>query len=87
MIVPVVEEPPATPLTAHVTAVFALPVTVAEKDCVFESSTLDVAGATVTVTCGAAVRVTVAWPKAVESATEVARIVMVGDTGMVAGAV
>ena len=84
---PVVADPPPTPLTAHVTEVFMFPVTVAAKDWVFERSTVAVEGATVTCTCDGEVSVTVAWPNAEELAADVARIVTVGEAGMVAGAV
>src|ERR1044071_6306074 len=48
------------PTTLHVTAVFALPVTVAEKVFWAPSATVVVVGLTATVTAGGCVRVTVA---------------------------
>ena len=48
--VPTVAFPPTTPFTSHVTFVFVLPVTCAEKGCVPESGTDALPGVTTTVT-------------------------------------
>ena len=48
--VPAVEFPPGTPFTLQVTAVFDVPVTVAESCCVLPSSTLALDEETTTVT-------------------------------------
>jgi hypothetical protein len=55
--VPTVAFPPTMPFTSHVTFVFALPVTCAEKVCVEESGTLAVPGVTTTLTGGIIVTV------------------------------
>jgi len=53
--VPVVAFPPPTPFTDQFTWVFAVPVTVVEKDCVALARTFAVVGATLTVICGGGV--------------------------------
>src|SRR5688500_5554000 len=50
LIVPTVAEPPATPLAVQVTALLALPVTVAANGCVLPNGTLPAAGVTATLT-------------------------------------
>jgi hypothetical protein len=79
--------PPVTSFTCHVTAVFAVPVTVAVNCCVPFTGTLGVDGETVTVIAGAAVIVTVALSNFVLSATETAVTVTATGFGIVAGAV
>ena len=87
-IVPTAAEPPAIPLTAQFTAVFALPVTVAVKAWLLPKTTEAEAGLTATVTGGGGDgNVTVAWAKEDGLATEVARMVMVDEAGMTPGAV
>ena len=86
-IVPDVAEPPATPLTDHVTAVLALPVTVAVNAWELPSETETEVGLTATLAVGAATSVTVACAYARALTADVARIVTVGEAGSVAGAV
>jgi hypothetical protein len=85
-IVPTVEFPPAVPFTLHVTAVLALPFTVAVNCWVCDSSTAAVAGDTVTET-PLPTTVTAAWADLVVSATLVAVTVTLPPAGAVAGAV
>jgi hypothetical protein len=87
VIVPTVAFPPATPFTDHVTAVFAVFVTVAVNCCVAPTATLGAAGATVTPIAGGAATVTVAVPDFVLSACETAVTVTVAGAGTDAGAV
>ena len=87
LIVPVVAFPPVTLFTCHVTAVFAVPETVAVNCCVRPVVTVAVLGLTVTTTAGGAVTVTTAVPDFVESACEVAITVTVPPVGTVEGAV
>ena len=85
---PTVVEPPAAPFTDQVTAVFALPVTVAVKVWLAPNWTAVEAGATVTVTGGGgSASVTADCANAVVLATDVARMVMLEDAGIVEGAV
>src|SRR5207302_4834143 len=87
LIVPVVELPPVTLFTCHVTAVFDVFATVAVNCCVNPTWTLGVLGLTVTTTAGGAVTVTTAVPDFVASACEVAITVTVPPVGTFAGAV
>ena len=84
---PVVVLPPATPSTSHVTAVFALPVTVGVNVIVWPGVNPPRFGAIVTETLGAGVMVTLAVSDFVLSATEVAFTVTGFDAGTVVGAV
>jgi hypothetical protein len=84
LIVPVVELPPVTLFTCHVTAVFDVFATVAVNCCVNPTWTLGVLGLTVTPTGN--VTVTAAVSDFVLSATEIAFTVTAPD-GTVAGAV
>jgi len=81
------QAPPLQPApeTDHVTAEFAVPVTVAVNCCCVPVVTLTVAGDTETATGG--ITVTVALPDFVWSACEVAVTVTVAGFGMIAGAV
>jgi len=85
LIVPTVAFPPLTPLTCHVTAVFAVFPTVAVNCCVSEVTTVAVLGLTATVTGG--VTVTVAVSDFVLSACEIALTVTGFDDGTEVGAV
>lgn len=87
--IPTTAFPPAIPLTLHVTAVFAEPVTVALNWLVPDGATVTVAGETVTVTGGpaGACTVTLATPLADASAALVARTVTTAGLGTAAGAV
>jgi hypothetical protein len=84
-IAPTVAFPPATPFTAHVTAVFVDPVTVAVNCCVFPSDTIADAGDRLTLTGTGTV--TVAWADFVTSAALVAATVKEPVAASVAGAV
>src|SRR5438552_14136399 len=84
---PVVVLPPATPSTSHVTAVFALPVTVGVNAIVWPGVNPPRFGAIVTETFGAGVMVTLAVSDFVLSATEIAFTVTGFDAGTVVGAV
>lgn len=76
------------PFTDHVTAVLALPTTLAEKLCDVPSETVATAGVTVTATVGAGdCRVTVAVAEAEEDAEDTALTATVLEAGRVAGAV
>jgi hypothetical protein len=83
--VPTVALPPAMPFTVHVTAVLAVPVTVATNCWVPLVTSVALAGETLTATGGATV--TAAVPDFVESATLVALTVTVAGVGTAAGAV
>ena len=75
-------------MTDHVTAVFAVPVTVAVNNWVLPNWTVAPEGATATVTGGGGfTRVTIATAEDAGFATEVACRVTVGEAGMTAGAV
>jgi hypothetical protein len=84
MVPQVAPEQPA-PLRLHVTAVFDVPVTVAENCCVFPVITCAVDGETVTATGGRTV--TIADADLVESATEVEVTFTCAGLGTVPGAV
>jgi len=83
--VPTVEFPLVTPLTVHVTAVFAVPVTETVKASVVPTFTFAVEGVNVTLTGGS--MVTAAEADLVGSATLVAVTVTVEGVGTAAGAV
>ena len=85
--VPMVEFPPTTPFTCHVTAVLLVPPTEAVNCCVPEVGTLALTGDTATVTTVAAVTVTAAEADFVVSACEMAFTVTVAGLGTVVGAV
>ena len=88
VIVPTVAFPPVIPLTAQVTAVFALPDTAAPNVCEAPSATVADTGDTETVTVGSgACNVTVAVPNDVDAAAETAFTTMVDDAGRLIGAV
>lgn len=88
VILPVAAEPPFTPFTDQVTAVFVLPVTVAAKVRLAPRATVADTGATATTTGGGgAETVITAWANTVCRANEVARIVTIPPEGIPAGAV
>jgi hypothetical protein len=82
--VPSAGDPPTTPFTDHVTAVFPVPVTVDANAFVPPSGTVAVVGETTTVTDG--ITVTDACANEAGFATDVARIVTAGGDGTIAGA-
>ena len=77
---------PAPPITDQVTALFALPVTLALRAKVFPNCTTALAGETVTTT-GGGWSVTVASANDRGFAAAVARTVMLDEAGIEAGAV
>ena len=80
--------PPFVPFTCQVTAVLALPITVAMNCLVVKFATVAVCGCTLTCTAEAvAVTVTIAESDFVESACDVAVTVTVAGFGTEAGAV
>jgi len=85
VIVPTAGDPPVVPFTDHVTAVFALPVTVAEKLCDAPNSSVVVPGLTVTTT--GTVNVTVALATVEGLAAAAAVTATVEPAGITAGAV
>jgi hypothetical protein len=84
VIVPIVEFPPAIPLTAQATAVFDVPTTVVLNCCACDGVNVALDGEILTETPGTTV--TLAWPNLLVSATLVALIVT-EPTGTVEGAV
>lgn len=88
MIVPTVELPPLTPLTRQVTALLAVPLTVAANVCVADVDTVANDGVTATVMGGGVAEiVTDAVANWVGSAADTALTVTVAGDGTLAGAV